>query len=186
MKNFTFAAIAFAALMFVTSAANGQTLPVAAQTQSANVTTEFAANASNGQATMSINTVREITRTAVSNGTSELAALIPDATHAFSAQLGSQMTQIANGATKSFNTGVLKSSNVLDRRSLTMKVSYDPRPIGGILTVRVDLVPVFNGIGGATRATATRTAAMSVDNLDEKTINDIVSRLSAEMANEGM
>lgn len=182
----TVAAIAFSATLLIASVATAQLLTLPALSQQMEVTTEFTAKATNSNSPMSMGTVHEMTRTAVSNGTTELAALIPGATRAFSAQLGIQMAQLANGATKSFTTGIMKSANVLDRRSLAVKVTYDPRPIGGILSVRVDLVPVFNGIGGASRATATRATAISVDNLDEKTVTEIVSRLSLELAGEGM
>ena len=179
----------FAAVLLLSSAAycqSGSALmsQSSTQSQSADVTTELTFRASNANSAMSMTHVNEIGQSAKSTEMSELADLIPAATHQLAAKIGTEMSGIAAGSTVSFHTRVLKCANVLNRRSITIKVSYDPRPIGGILNIRVDLVPVFNGIGGASRPVASRSFSQSIDNLDQTVVDEIVTRLSEELALE--
>ena len=187
--KFSKAFTSLAVVLLLSSAAHSQSATATMsnaidQTQSADVTTELTFRASNANSAMSMTHVNAIGQSAKSTDMSELADLIPAAAHQLTAEIGTEMAGLAAGSTKSFHTGVLKCSNVLNRRSITIKVSYNPRPIGGILNVRVDLVPVFNGIGGASRPVASRSFSQSVDNLDQSVVDAIVNRLSEELALE--
>src|ERR1041385_7591999 len=55
---------------------------------------------------------------------------------------------LRNGSPVGFHTAVssLASHTITEQHIMQVKVGYEPRPIGGILTVRVELVPVFAGI----------------------------------------
>jgi len=64
---------------------------------------------------------------------------------------------------------------------MNVRVNYEKRPVGGILTVRVELVPNFCGIGSASRPIAYREHAQALDNLQEDMIGAIVSDLSHQL-----
>jgi hypothetical protein len=76
------------------------------------------------------------------------------------------------------------SSSLLDEQSVNVKVNYEVRPVGGILTVRASMTPSFRGVGVSTRPVISRTAAMAVDELDEAQVKDLVRGLTAEINEE--
>jgi hypothetical protein len=76
------------------------------------------------------------------------------------------------------------SSSILDEQSVNVKVNYEVRPVGGILTVRASMVPTFRGVGVSTRPAISRSVAMAVDDLDEAMVQDLVRSLTAEINEE--
>lgn len=73
---------------------------------------------------------------------------------------------------------------LLDEENLNVKVSYDARPIGGILNIEVSITPSFRGVGVATRPTISRSAARAVDELNDATVQEVVRELTLELQTE--
>jgi hypothetical protein len=77
-----------------------------------------------------------------------------------------------------------KAVSLLDEHKLNVKVGYDARPVGGILTVRVSISPTFSGIGVSTRPATSRSVSLAVDefsqDLVDKMVNDLTDEIQAE------
>ncbi len=78
----------------------------------------------------------------------------------------------------------MKAVSLIDEHTVSVKVGYDPRPVGGILTIRVSMTPSFRGIGISTRPTVSRSVALAVDELTESFVKSIVSDLTEEIKAE--
>ena len=74
--------------------------------------------------------------------------------------------------------------SLLDEHKLNVKVQYDPRPVGGILTVRVSMTPTFRGIGVSTRPATSRSMALAVDEFTQEAVNKLVEELTQEIKAE--
>ncbi|MFI5201548.1 MAG: hypothetical protein ACHQNE_04120 [Candidatus Kapaibacterium sp.] len=74
--------------------------------------------------------------------------------------------------------------NPLQQRSVNVSVTYDARPVGGILNIRVELVPVFGGIGSAVRPVVSREFAQAVNDFDDDLIGQTIIQLTDELASE--
>jgi hypothetical protein len=74
--------------------------------------------------------------------------------------------------------------SLLDEHKLNVKVQYDPRPVGGILTVRVSMTPTFRGIGVSTRPATSRSMALAVDEFTQEAVNKLVEELTEEIKAE--
>jgi hypothetical protein len=88
------------------------------------------------------------------------------------------------GGTVSFAATVNAKENITEQHSVNVRVSYDARPIGGILNIRVELVPVFGGIGSASRPVISREFAEAVDDFDDDAVSQTIGRLTRELAAE--
>jgi len=77
-----------------------------------------------------------------------------------------------------------KARNIVEHHTMNVKVGYEPRPIGGILSVRVELVPVFCGIGTASRSIAIRDIAQAVDDFDQDVVNNTIEKLTKDLSAE--
>lgn len=75
-------------------------------------------------------------------------------------------------------------NNVASWHSVNVKASYDARPIGGILNIRVGLAPVFGGIGSAIRSVNFREFAEAINEFDDNFIVQTISRLTKELGEE--
>ncbi len=174
---------ALAALVIMTATANAQMIPARTASQTADVVTELTFSASNSSTSMSTQAITKIAGQAISGETSTLIAAMPQISNQLSAQIRTEYASLSNGGSKTFTTGVIKTTaSVLEQRSVTMKVTYEPRPIGGILNVTVSLVPTFAGIGGASRPAASRSMSMAVDGISDASINEIITNLTNEVA----
>ncbi len=74
--------------------------------------------------------------------------------------------------------------NPMEQQSVNVHVTYDARPVGGILNIRVELVPVFGGIGAAVRPTISREFAQAVDDFDDDFISSTITKLTDELATQ--
>lgn len=97
-------------------------------------------------------------------------------------QIAASIQNIADGAQKNFTFNM--KENTIEGHALRVSVSYDKRPIGGILNVQVQVMPKFVGIGLSPRAIAKKTVATAVDNLTDNDVNQIVSQMTKELASE--
>jgi hypothetical protein len=75
-------------------------------------------------------------------------------------------------------------NNPMEQQSVDVHVTYDARPVGGILNIRVELVPVFGGIGAAVRPTISQEFAQAVDDFDDDFIGDTITKLTDELATQ--
>jgi hypothetical protein len=76
------------------------------------------------------------------------------------------------------------AASLLDEQAVNVKVNYEARPVGGILTVRASMTPSFRGVGVSTRPSISRSVAMAVDELDEAQVKDLIRSLTAEINSE--
>ncbi len=74
--------------------------------------------------------------------------------------------------------------NPLQQRSIDVHVTYNAYPVGGILNIRVELLPIFGGIGSAVRPTITREFAQAVDDFDDHFVGKTIVKLTDELAAE--
>lgn len=90
---------------------------------------------------------------------------------------------LAAGITVSFASHLAASpgNSSTEQYSMNVVLQYHRRPIGGILTVKVELVPSFCGLGSAIRPIAVRETAEALDNLEPDGLGEIVSRLSHQL-----
>lgn len=78
----------------------------------------------------------------------------------------------------------VKAVSLIDEHTVNIKVHYDSRPVGGILTVRVSMTPSFRGVGISTRPAVSRSVAQAVDELTESFVKGMVSDLTDEIKAE--
>lgn len=76
------------------------------------------------------------------------------------------------------------ASSLIEEQAISVKVNFETRPVGGILTVRASMTPSFRGVGVSTRPEISRSIAMAVDEVDESQIRDLVRELTAEINGE--
>ena len=91
--------------------------------------------------------------------------------------------KLMNGESKA-TVVVGGSSSLLDEHSISVKVNFEARPVGGILTVRASMAPTFRGVGVSTRPEISRSIAMAVDEVNEAQIRELVRELTAEIKGE--
>lgn len=99
-------------------------------------------------------------------------------------EVQNRMSSIVEGGSVQFVVNSAQSASLLDQYTIEVKVAYDPRPVGGILNIKVSLVPVFSGVGIANRPVASRAKARAVDHISDESISAIVSDLSKSLAQE--
>jgi hypothetical protein len=56
--------------------------------------------------------------------------------------------------------------SILAKVRVVINILFDPQPIGGILSIRADLIPLYSGIGIGNRPIATESFASAVETLD--------------------
>jgi hypothetical protein len=76
------------------------------------------------------------------------------------------------------------ATSIIDDHNVNVKVGFEARPIGGILTVQVSLTPSFRGIGVSTRPVVSRSVAQAVDAMDETVVRQMVADLTKEIYDE--
>jgi hypothetical protein len=89
---------------------------------------------------------------------------------------------LAGGAKVTFKSA--DARKLVEEEVVNVKVSFDERPIGGILSVQVSMTPSFRGVGVSTRPTVSRSVAMAVDQLDDHTVQMLVAELSQQIQEE--
>jgi hypothetical protein len=92
---------------------------------------------------------------------------------------------LGQGGTRTFTAPIpTTSASLTMQSSLNVSVKYDRRPLGGVLCIRVDIVPAFSGIGSSTRPIASRQFAQAVDDFDDHFVATTVTRLTNELSSE--
>jgi hypothetical protein len=96
------------------------------------------------------------------------------------------ISSITSGEKRSFKTTftVTKETNVQSTYRVQVVGSFDPRPIGGILTVKTDLLPGFVGIGVATRPIASKSQVESLDDLSTESVQSVLQTLLSQLSEE--
>lgn len=172
------AALLIASLVLIPGLAGAQALSQPEQTA-------LAARVASAKTTsMSFDRVRSITQGALREAISTQLGSI--SAEDMAKKLSGSYEALRAGSTVAFHTAVtsLASHTITEQHVMQVKVAYEPRPIGGILTVRVELVPVFAGIGSASRPIAVREISQAVDNFDEDALGDIVADLSHQIGHD--
>ena len=132
--------------------------------------------------TMSFKEVLALSRTAERTS---IAQTIPTVIKNMVAEQGPGATELLrSGRELDMAASVGTDLNPLQQRSVNVKVTYDARPVGGILNIRVELVPVFGGIGSAVRPTESREFAQAVNDFDDDLIGQTIIQLTDELAAE--
>lgn len=74
------------------------------------------------------------------------------------------------------------TNKIVEDHSIRITVRYEPRPIGGIVTVTADLIPAFSGIGVQSRPIDSKSTAAAVDALNPDEIDAISKELVADLS----
>ena len=94
--------------------------------------------------------------------------------------------QIIEEHDKNCNASTLTglAQNIVEEHAVHIFVKYEPQAMGGILTVRADLVPAYQGVGSATRPIASRITTEAVDGLTSDQIEDISQMLVEQLGED--
>ncbi|GEM_PF-6155417 len=76
------------------------------------------------------------------------------------------------------------AQHILEEHAIHVFVKYEPQPIGGILTVRADLIPAYQGIGSSTRALASKEITQAVEDLTSEQIEEISKMLVTQLGED--
>jgi len=184
MKQKFAAAMLFAALLLGQENASAQSNQ-APQTQKNAVMTNYAFQASNAKSqVMSFEDLKAITESSIREAVgSQLKSVNAEEVNR---KLAGSFDALVGGKAVSFSAPVsgLAAHTVTEQHSMNVQVRYESRPIGGILTVRVELVPVFCGIGSASRSIAFREMSQALDNLEEDGVGEVVAELSHQLGSD--
>jgi hypothetical protein len=185
MKQNALAATLFAALLFGAVGSVSAQSNQAPQTQKNAIMTNYAFQASNAKSqVMSFEDLKAITESSIREAVgSQLKTVSAEDVNQ---RLAGTFDALVSGKTVCFATPVsgLAAHTVTEQHSMNVQVRYEARPIGGILTVRVELVPVFCGIGSASRSIAFREMSQALDNLEEDGVGEVVAELSHQLGND--
>lgn len=147
--------------------------------------TSLTFHASNSKSTlMSFEKVRSITQSSLREAISlQLRSITASA---IGENLRGGYEALKQGQSINFDAPVaaLASHSITEQHIMQVTVAYQPRPIGGILSIKVELVPLFCGIGSACRPIALREVSEAVDNLDEDGLGEIVAGLTHQLGAE--
>lgn len=156
---------------------------VTPQTQCANIATEHAIGVTNNPNTpMGVQQVQTIQTDAMRD---RIAASIATATTNIVAGSSIDYAELAEKHVVRFTAAAGgESLPVIEQHLLNVVVKYDARPIGGILTVRVELVPAFGGIGTACRPIVSKQFSRAVDNLDDEAIASTIKELTTSLGQQ--
>jgi hypothetical protein len=92
--------------------------------------------------------------------------------------------RLRSGKAIDFTAMIDTDRSVAAWHTVNLKASYDARPIGGILYIRIGLAPVFGGIGSAVRSVNYREFAEAIDDFDDDFVAETISRLTTELGDE--
>jgi hypothetical protein len=187
-QNITLQTVIFAAVLVIAgfSQVSAQTLPSqpVAESQKLELRTSFRSRASNvNSPSLSGNQMQMMTHSSINSvllaQSSQMASI---ATAALSSNKGMSLRDLENGGVRNFSAPLGSLNGELtNQHAVRVHVNFEVRPIGGVLTVRVDLVPQFSGVGVSNRPLASKTMMTAVDNLDASTVNALVASLSSEL-----
>jgi len=94
--------------------------------------------------------------------------------------------QIIEEHDKNCNASTLTglATHIVEEHAIHIFVQFEPQPIGGILTVRADLVPAYQGVGTATRPIASRITTQAVEDVSSDQIEEISQMLVAQLGED--
>ncbi len=174
------ALLTIAAFALCTSPSQAQ--QASAQSQQAAIPTSYVYRVSDEKTpVMSFAEVKSITENSVRQAVSN--QLMAISTQDVNSRLAGTFDDMVKGHTVGFSSPVsgLAARSINEQYSMNVSVHYEARPIGGILTIKVELVPVFTGIGSASRPVAYREMSQAIDNLEEDALGDVVSDLTHQL-----
>jgi hypothetical protein len=181
-KNIRTAALAIMTIVMTAAIADAQRVNIPTQTQSTPVQTAqtFSANARPG-AELGVQQVQTIELAAMKD---RVIANIATATASINSASTLSVEDLVQKGTLRVTADAGSTGPVTEQHLLNVTVHYDARPVGGILTIRADLVPAFSGIGCACRPTVSKVFSQAVDNLDDETIAATIKLLTAQVGQQ--
>ncbi len=159
------------------------------ESQKVEIRTEIGMRVSNSHSPLvSPNEMTNISNAARSSQIiSQTSILVEMALKAVTSSVVTSMSDIVSGNGKQFVTDLSSNHNsIAQSTNVKVSVNYEARPIGGILSVTVDLVPLFSGVGVANRPLASKSITQAVDEVTPKSITLIVAALSADLQKDLM
>ena len=157
----------------------------APQTQRHAILTEYPSQASNAKSlVMSFDEVKAITESSIREAVSRQLKTV--SAEDVNSRLAGTFDALVSGKTVSFAAPMsgVAAHTVTEQRTMNVRIDFEKRPVGGILTVRAELVPNFCGIGAASRCIAYREHSEALDNLEPEHIGAVVADLCAELGND--
>ena len=174
--------IAFVIVLTLASTAAMAQMRLAAVVENSETPTAAALPANTANSSLTTQQVAAMERTAERES---LAETISSVTSKMLAEHISGATEtLRDGQPLDMSAVTRVEGSIVDQRSINVHVTYDARPVGGILNIRVELVPLFAGIGSAVRPTISREFAQAVDDFDDDLISQTITQLSAELAKQ--
>lgn len=171
--------LAALAILLIAGVATAQSTVGTVQTQSFPVASgSVAANTVKPNADMGIQQVQSLELSALRD---RVTAGLTQATATLETSKLVDIYELAHNGTVHFITSANTTGPVTEQHLLNVVVRYDARPVGGILTVRSDLVPLFSGIGTSCRPTVSNQFSEAVDNLDDAVIADAIRHLTDQV-----
>jgi hypothetical protein len=94
--------------------------------------------------------------------------------------------QIIEEHDKNCNASTLTglAAHIVEEHAIHVFVRFEPQPMGGILTVRADLVAAYQGVGTATRPIASRETTQAVEGISSEEIEEISRMLVAQLGDD--
>ncbi len=176
-------ALAIVATLGFVRIANAQ--PASPQSQQADVPTSYEFQASNVTTPpMSFEEVRSITQSSIRGAIGEQLGGITS--NEVATKLIGSTEKLLRGQTVCISANLIAAGvhSLTQEHILQARVNFERRPIGGILSIKVALVPLFSGVGSASRPIAAKSVTSAVENLDEQTLASIISELSHQLGSE--
>ena len=177
MKNIIISLLCAASFFVAAIIASAQEV---AQSQKTAVVTSYMPHASNqNDASMGIKGMIGMTpsQSALAEpaliGTASRDIIIPTLT--------GRISSISNGNVEFSSAPLISSGSTLHRTVLSLTVSFTKNPLGGILKVRGDIMPLFSGVGSSVRPKKTYEIIEATDELDEAQLQDAMERVTSTL-----
>ncbi len=183
LQTIIFAAVVILAGFTTVSAQSLPSQPVA-ESQKLDLRTSYRSRASNRNTpSLSGQQILSMTHSSINASLREQSnQMVALATMSNFSNNNSSIKDIENGGTRNFVTPVMTPDVSLAlQHAVRVRVNYEARPIGGVLTVCVELVPQFSGVGVSNRPVASKTMMTAVDRVDAATVDALVATLSNEL-----
>jgi len=185
----TFRTVLLAALVgmtFFASSTNAQSIlrQPAVESQKLDVQTSYRSRATVVDLpSLSASAMESLTRSSISTALVEQSSQLTTlAYRTIRVNIASSISDIENGGSRNFVTPLATvNPSLMSQHSMRVHINFESRPIGGVLTVCVELVPQFSGVGVSNRPLASKMMITAIDSLDAATVSALVLSLSNEL-----
>lgn len=110
--------------------------------------------------------------------------LVSDAVQRLMQRVDENSSQLAAGKNKGFVLAETtdKDASPEEQYRVVLKVDFDTRPIGGILSIEAQVTPVFTGIGVSKRTIRRQVGAYALELVTSSTVSDFVGSVLGQLA----